>query len=103
MSTPLHVLRSRYELLHWGARAPRSASRWFAPDPRTGIVELGALVAVEYATRKGSRSEDVYRHEFATAELPLLGIVVDGPCGKGAGGLVIVGGGYTVGEEGIVG
>jgi len=99
----LHTAREIYELLHWGAQAPRKFTRWDAPDPRTGVVELGALVAIEYATAKGSRDEDVYRHEFRVGCLPLLGVVKDGPMGRGAGGLVIVGGGYRVREEGIDG
>jgi hypothetical protein len=101
--TSARDLRAFYERLHWGAAAPRDLSRWFAPDPRGGAVELGALVAVEYATAKGSRPVEVYRHEFDAGRLPLLGVTKDGPAGRGRGGLVIVGGGYVVTTEGIKG
>lgn len=92
--------RARYTSLHWGARAPARLSRWEAPDPRAGpLVELGALLAVEYETSKSGDGLSVYRHEFGDARgrgCPILAITIDRR-------LVIAGGNYRVRDRGIVG
>jgi len=88
-----------YRSLHWGARAPSSASEWMAPDPRGVLVELGALLAVEYETDKTGDGVSVYRHEFgdrAGRGCPVLAVTSDRR-------LVIAGGRYRVRDRGIVG
>lgn len=92
--------RARYEAMHWGAAAPARLSRWDAPDPRSGpLVELGALISVEYETIKEGDGLSVYRHEFgdrAGRGCPVLAVTTDGR-------LVIAGGRYRVRNRGIVG
>lgn len=95
-----HDARRRYEALHWGERAPARLSRWAAPDPRNGpLVELGALLAVEYEAAKSGDGLSVYRHEFgdhAGRGCPILAVTIDRR-------LVIAGGNYRVRDRGIVG
>lgn len=88
-----------YRALHWGAPAPREATEWLAPDPRGVLVELGALLAVEYETDKTGDGVSVYRHEFgdrAGRGCPVLAVTSDRR-------LVIAGGRYRVRDRGIVG
>lgn len=92
--------RARYAALHWGERGPRSLSRWEAPDPRSGpLVELGALIAIEYETEKTGDGLSIYRHEFGDRTgrgCPVLAVTTDRR-------LVIAGGSYRVRDRGIVG
>lgn len=92
--------RERYRRLHWGERAPENLTPWLAPDPRRGpLVELGALLAVEYETEKRGDGLSVYRHDFGDARgrgCPVLAVTTDRR-------LVIVGGRYSVQSRGIVG
>src|SRR5688572_10714080 len=55
-----------FERLHWGQGDCTSCnSPIVAPAPPDRLVSLGALHAVEYATRKGDDPElTLYRHEF---------------------------------------
>lgn len=89
-----------YRALHWGEPAPPRATEWLAPDPRSGqLVELGALVAVEYETRKRGDGLSIYRHEFGDSMgrgCPVLAVTPDRR-------LVIAGGRYRVRDRGIVG
>lgn len=85
-----------YERTHWGRRGRQSIRAGQAADPAFGTATvLGELVEVVYETRKGSDREVVhYEHEF------------EGPRPKlayNAGGLLIVGGDYTVRRGGITG
>jgi hypothetical protein len=86
-----------YEWLHHGAPAPKRSTRWEAPNPRAvPLVELGALSAIEYATRKGNDAPAIYRHVFALDGMPVLAV--------NAGlRLLVIGGTYTVDDRGIVG
>ena len=85
-----------YERTHWGRRGGERVRQGRAADPRFGTAtQLGKLVQITYETRKGDDDEPVhYVHDF------------EGPHPKlayNAGGLLIVGGGYKVGEGGIDG
>lgn len=100
-----------YEKTHWGRRGEEPGT-WAvdAPDPRTGLTEMGRLVAIEYLTRKGRRgAETIYRHEFDTEpgqrrpfrveRLPILAFTFD----ERPSGLVVVRdeSRYTVTAHGI--
>jgi hypothetical protein len=90
-----HAARE-YVKTHWGLRGPVECRRLRVPNPFAETpVEMGALVAVVYRTRKGVDRELVdYEHEF---ERPLPRL-----CFTSAG-LIIAGGGYRVDTRGIVG
>lgn len=88
-----------YERTHWGdtgrAGKPRVGR---AANPAHGTaVELGELVSVTYRTRKGKgrrvRRYD-YEHDFED-QLPTLAY--------NEGGLLVVGGAYTIRKGGITG
>ena len=100
MSKQLERARAFYRALHWGGPAPRDFSRWRVPDPREGpIVELGALLAVEYETEKIGDGLSVYRHEFGRPDgsrCPIL-------CVNGERRLIIAGDYYRVTNAGIEG
>jgi|SRR5215831_2424118 len=85
-----------YELTHWGRRGHGAVGAAGAANPGHGTaVTLGRLVAVTYETRKGSDRQPVhYEHEFE-GRRPVLAFH--------DGGLLIVGGDYTVTEHGIEG
>ena len=93
--------RNAYVRTHWGtppkANAPAVA---YAPNPFLGdLVELGALVAVEYLTEKDEVA--VYRHTFNRKALPILSYREGRPAQ--GGGLVLCGGTYRVTTRGIEG
>ena len=96
----LRAARDAYKRLHWGEAPPRELTEWEAPDPTRGpLVELGALVAVEYETTKRGDGMSVYRHTFGTKQgtrRPVLAV-------NGERRLIVVGGYYTVASRGIVG
>jgi hypothetical protein len=71
-----------------------------APDPTAApLVELGALVSVEYETIKTGDGPSIYHHAFGDRHgrgRPVLVV-------NGEGRLLIVGGKYRVQRRGIVG
>lgn len=87
---------AEYERTHWGRTGTQRVRVASAANPRFGTATvLGDLVSVTYRTKKGEDRELVdYEHAF------------EGPRPKLAyndGGLVIAGGKYKVGREGIDG
>jgi hypothetical protein len=86
--------KAKFERLHWGKRAGK-VTRGDAPDPKGELVSLGKLKSVVYECRKGRGKLTEYEHDF---KAPFATLAVN-PENK----LVIVGGGYTVKTEGIVG
>lgn len=94
------ALQAIYAGTHEGALPPLTMKTMAAPTPFRGdLVELGALVAITYRTRKGpSKGKQRYgdwEHEFRTGHLPVLAF--------NDTGLVILGGDYKVTSRGIVG
>lgn len=95
-----------YREMHDGVAGPKGRMRvryTEVADPSAGIIDLGPLVAVVYATQKGerevrSRRFTDYVHDFDTPR-PILAFAADGS------GLVIARGNsrYSVRPEGIVG
>ena len=84
----------QYRRDHWGQPGPRGVRAIVAADPRILSIELGALVAVVYRTKKGEdRSLTDYEHHFSRP-LPILSY--------NHTGLVIAGGKYHVTERGII-
>lgn len=89
-----------YRSLHWGAPAPPKPTTWLVPDPDEGpLVEMGALVAVEYWTHKKGDPPSVYRHRFGKKDGSRCPILVV----NGERKLIIAGGYYSVTRRGIVG
>lgn len=92
--------RAFFSRLHWGTEAPRKFSAWRVPDPHEGpLVELGALVAVEYETEKQGDGLSIYRHEFGRPDGSRCPILVV----NGERKLLIAGDYYTVTKAGIEG
>lgn len=94
-----------YKDTHWGKRGHRRPFNATLPDVSRGVVVLGHLVEIVYATRKGFDSRLVeYEHHF-DAPFPVLAFAPDGE----KKGLVIVRdlgrlrSRYTVTSRGIVG
>jgi hypothetical protein len=92
--------RESYEESHWGEPGNQRTEVVDAPDPATGVAELGRLVAVEYLTTKRGDGESVYRHEFE-GTLPVLGYTHE----ERPSGLVIIrrGSRYKMTRDGIKG
>jgi len=89
-----------FRSLHWGEPAPRTFSEWRVPDPHEGpLVELGALLAVEYETTKRGDGLSVYRHEFGRDDGSRCPILVV----NGERKLLIAGDYYRVTKRGIEG
>jgi hypothetical protein len=88
--------RAEYERTHWGDRGRDRVQSGRAANPAHGTAtQMGALYSVTYETRKGGDSEAVlYEHEFSRSRPKLA---------YNAGGLLIVGGDYTVKKGGITG
>lgn len=86
---------AEYEDKHWGKR-PRGIRRGQAADPKYGTaVDLGELRSVVYrTTKRGDGGEADYEHEFE-GERPRLAF--------NDGGLLVLGGDYTVRRGGITG
>lgn len=88
--------RERYEGFHWGI--PSRKSRSVKPSPEPGeLVELGTLEAITYSTRKGKEGFHHWEHEFGEdgGRKPVLAM---DPSNER---LHIVGGSYTVTDDGI--
>ena len=84
----------QYKRDHWGQPGPHRARAHRAADPRILSIELGALVAVVYRTKKGEDRELTdYEHHFSRP-LPILSY--------NDTGLIIAGGKYHVSERGII-
>jgi hypothetical protein len=85
-----------YERTHWGDRGRQKVRGGHAPDPSHGtLTKMGKLVAVTYETRKrGDGGTAHYEHAFE-GPLPTLAY--------NEGGLIVVGGAYTVRKGGITG
>ena len=83
----------QYRRDHWGQPGPNGPRALSAADPRVLSIELGALVAVVYRTKKGedARLTD-YEHLFSKP-FPVLSY--------NDTGLIIAGGKYHVTERGI--
>lgn len=64
-------LQAQYWRDHWGLAGDFGPYVSSAPDPSGGVVLLGELVAVEYATEKGDDGPSIYRHTFERS-LPAL-------------------------------
>lgn len=87
-----------YKQFHWGRRPKRTRGVKLSPTPRR-LVELGSLEAVTYAARKGAEGLVDYVHSFGEGGTRKPTLAAD-PRSKR---LHIVGGGYDVKPEGIVG
>jgi hypothetical protein len=87
-----------YSRSHWGDRGERGPGLVRVPNAGSGLVLLGELVSIGYATRKGRSGYDDWVHEFSEP-YPLLTYARDGS------GLVIARGTskYRVETRGIVG
>lgn len=86
---------AEFQAFHWGSE-PSGLVHARAPaiEPGTVLVKLGSLVEVHYRTHKGA-TRATWWHAFRSP-LPVLASTLDGQ-------LVVVGGGYRVRPEGIVG
>jgi hypothetical protein len=90
----LERAQREYVKTHWGERGRAKVTATYAADPSEPSTALGELVEVTYRTRKGGDDGLVdYVHAFKTPR-PLLAF--------NSGGLLVLGGGYTVTERGIV-
>lgn len=89
-----------YAKTHWGAPGKARLVESRCADPGASIlVKLGRLTYVEYeTTKRGDPPRTFYQHDFARPYPELTYSTEDD-----GGGLVIVGGGYTVTKHGIVG
>jgi hypothetical protein len=87
-----------YRETHWGV-SPRRRRRTAISELPRKLVEMGALEAVIYTTRKGGRKLADYIHHFGEDGGKRPSLAVD-PKNKR---LHIVGGSYDVRPEGIVG
>lgn len=86
---------AEYERTHWGEKGQQRIRRGSAADPRHGTAtELGELVQVVYRTKKRGDGLSEYEH-FFEGPRPRLAY--------NAGGLLVVGGDYTVKKGGITG
>jgi hypothetical protein len=88
--------RAEYERTHWGLRGRGRVSAGRAADPAHGtLTKMGRLVSVVYeTTKRGDGGPTEYEHEFE-GRRPTLAY--------NDGGLVIVGGEYTIQRGGIDG
>ena len=84
-----------YKKFHWGRRHQRT-KRVALAKPARELVQLGELHAVTYTAKKGRRAAADYHHEFESPK-PVLAA---NPKTKE---LHIIGGGYDIKPEGIVG
>jgi hypothetical protein len=85
----------QYRRKHWGLSGRRTVREGEAADPRAGtLVKMGELRSVTYRTTKKGDGLSDYEHEFE-GRRPTLA--------WNGGGLVIVGGDYTVKDDGIEG
>lgn len=85
-----------YQGIHWGHEPQKIEVHEDIEIPSV-VVNLGILRAVLYQTsKKGDDNESLYWHTF---KLPFPNLCVI----PGSNKLVIVGGGYTVKNKGIVG
>jgi len=85
-----------YRATHWGKGSRGIVDTMRAADPKAGpLVALGELESVTYRTHKLGDGPSTYVHKFAAGARPVLA--------HNPGGLVIVGGAYTVNVRGIVG
>jgi hypothetical protein len=87
-----------YRETHWGMNPTRRRRTEISDLPRR-LVEMGALEAVIYTTRKGGRKLADYIHHFGEDGKARPRLAVDPKNRR----LHIVGGGYDVRPEGIVG
>lgn len=94
------LLREVYEDAHGGAPAPDLSIMDVGNPFRADVVELGALVAVTYKTRKGKRKKiHDWEHCFGDNPrglLPVLGYTAS------ARKLIVLGGDYTVTDDGWI-
>ena len=86
-----------YRSFHWGNNPDKTKRVRLSKRPRR-LVQLGALDAITYATRKGTEDAD-YVHRFGKRGRGRPALAYD-PDGRG---LHIIGGKYTVEDRGIVG
>jgi len=87
-----------YKRFHWGRAAKRTKGVKLSPTPRR-LVELGSLEAVTYAARKGAEGLVDYVHSFGEGGTRKPTLAADPRSRR----LHIVGGGYDVKTDGIVG
>lgn len=88
--------RERFEGFHWGIPARKTVAVAVPPRPRE-LVKLGTLEAVTYSTEKGGEGFQHWEHEFGEegGRKPVLAM---DPANER---LHIVGGSYTVEDDGI--
>jgi len=93
----LSEARKDYKRTHWGDRGRKKAPVLKVADPGEGVgVELGSLVQVVYATKKGRGPVEEFEHDFGEPQPRLLYSVRSRL-------LLVAGGAYSVDWRGIVG
>jgi len=80
---------------HWGYGAKAVSTRSLSPTPRT-LVQLGKLQAVTYNTKKKGERANFFVHDFEGSQ-PILAMDIRNKK------LHIIGGSYTVTDDGITG
>jgi hypothetical protein len=88
--------RQRFEGFHWGIPSKKTKTVKPSPAPRE-LVQLGTLEAITYSTSKGKEGFHHWEHEFGEdgGRKPTLAMDPDNER------LHIVGGDYTVTDDGI--